>query len=87
MARIDTLLDKLCAKPTPADFRFSDLQKVMSHFNYSMSNKGATSGSRVRFYNPDTGGSLMLHKPHPGDQMPKAAVDAAVEFLKEYGHI
>lgn len=87
MAEIDTLLNKLCVKPTPADFRFSDLQKVMSHFNYSMSNKGAPSSSRVRFYNPDTGGSLTLHKPPPGDQMPKAAVDAAVDFLKECGHI
>ncbi len=87
MAKIDTLLEKLCAKPTPAGFRFSDLRRVMSYFGYSMSNKGATSGSRVRFYNPNTGGSLTLHKPHPGDQMPKAAVDAAVEFLKEYGHI
>ena len=81
------MLDKLCRKPTPADFKFSDVRRIMAHFGYSMSNKGATSGSRVRFYNPETGGALMLHKPHPGDQMPKAAVDAVVDFLKEYGHI
>lgn len=87
MATIDALLDKLCRKPTPADFKFSDVRRIMSHFGYSMSNKGATSGSRVRFYSQETEGSLMLHKPHPGDQMPRAAVDAVVDFLKEYGHI
>ena len=44
MAKIDTLLDKLCTKPTPADFRFSDLRKIMTYFGYLESNKGATSG-------------------------------------------
>ena len=69
MAKMDTLLDKLCAKPTPANFRFSDLRKVMAHFGYLESNKGSTSGSRVKFYNPDTKAVLLLHKPHPGDEM------------------
>lgn len=87
MSKIDTLLDKLCKRPTPSDFRFSDLRKVMAYFGYLESNKGATSGSRVKFYNPDTTAVLLLHKPHPGDEMPKAAVDSVVNFLKEHGHI
>lgn len=87
MSKIDTLLDKLCKKPAPSDFRFSDLRKVMAYFGYLESNKGATSGSRVKFYNPDTKAVLLLHKPHPGDEMPKAAVDSVVNFLKEHGHI
>lgn len=87
MAKIDTLLDKLCTKPTPADFRFSDLRKIMTYFGYLESNKGATSGSRVKFYHPETQAVLLLHKPHPGDEMAKAAVDSVVKFLKEYGHI
>ena len=87
MARIDALLDKLCMKPTPANFRFSDLRKVMTYFGYLESNKGATSGSRVKFYHPETKAVLLLHKPHPGDEMTKAAVDSVVKFLKEHGHI
>ena len=87
MSRIESLLDKLCAKPTPADFRFSDLRKVMASFGYLESNKGATSGSRVKFYHPETKAVLLLHKPHPGDVMAKAAVDSVVTFLKEHGHI
>ena len=87
MAKIDTLLDKLCTKPTPADFRFSDLRKIMTYFGYLESNKGATSGSRVKFHHPETQAVLLLHKPHPGDEMAKAAVDSVVKFLKEHGHI
>lgn len=87
MAKIDTLLDKPCTKPTPADFRFSDLRKIMTYFGYLESNKGATSGSRVKFNHPETQAVLLLHKPHPGDEMAKAAVDSVVKFLKEHGHI
>ena len=87
MGQIDTLLDRLCKKPTPSDFRFSDVRKIMAHFGYLESNKGATSGSRVKFYHPETKAVMLLHKPHPGDQMVKSAVDAVVNFLKEHGHI
>ena len=87
MSKVATLIKKLCQKPTPADFRNSDLKKIMAYFGYVESNKGATSGSRVRFYNPDTGAMVMLHKPHPGDQMVKGAVESVVVFLKEHGHI
>lgn len=87
MAKIDALLDKLCAKPTQANFRFADLRKVMSHFGYLESNKGATSGSRVKFYHPETQAILLLHKPHPRDEMAKAAIDSVVKFLADHGHI
>ena len=87
MSKIESLLDKLCAKPTPAGFKFSELRKVMSYFGYLESNKGATSGSRVKFYHPKTKEVLLLHKPHPGDEMAKAAVDSVVKFLKEHDHL
>lgn len=87
MGRIDTILKRLCAKPTPADFTFSELRRVMSHFGYIESNKGATSGSRVKFYHPITKAVILLHKPHPGDEMSKAAVDSVTQFLREHGHI
>lgn len=82
MGKIDTLLEKLCVKPTPANFRYSDLRTIMAHFGYMESNKGATSGSRVKFYNPETKAAIMLHKPHPGDVMVKASVNSVVIFLK-----
>ncbi|OUP26936.1 type II toxin-antitoxin system HicA family toxin [Faecalibacterium sp. An192] len=87
MSKTETLLAKLCRKPTPADFRYSDLKKIMNHFGYVESTKGATSGSRVKFYHPETGAILLLHKPHPGDIMVKGSVESVVVFLKEHGHI
>lgn len=42
MSKVDTLIKKLCQKPTPADFRYSDLRKIMAYFGYVESNKGAT---------------------------------------------
>lgn len=87
MSRIESLIEKLCSKPTPADFRYADLKKIMAYFGYMESNKGATSGSRIKFYHPDTKAAVMLHKPHPGDEMVKASVEAVVLFLKEHGHI
>ena len=87
MSKTETLLAKLCRKPTPADFRYSDLKKILSSFGYVESTKGATSGSRVKFYHPETKAILLLHKPHPGDIMVKGAVESVVAFLKENGHI
>ena len=87
MSKVDALIKKLCQKPTPADFRYSDLRKIMKYFGYEESNKGATSGSRVRFYNPTTGAMVSLHKPHPGDQMVKGSVESVVQFLKEHDHL
>ncbi|MBR3861012.1 MAG: type II toxin-antitoxin system HicA family toxin [Oscillospiraceae bacterium] len=87
MSRIETLIEKLCKQPTPSGFRFSELRRIMAHFGYLESNKGATFGSRVKFYHPETKAILLLHKPHPGDTMVKGAVEAAVKFLKEHGHI
>jgi len=87
MSKIETLIHKLCSKPTPADFRYSDLKKIMLYYGYVESNKGATSGSRVKFYHPITKAAIMLHKPHPGDEMVKASVDSIITFLKEHEHI
>lgn len=87
MSKVDTLLAKLCKKPTPADFRYSDLKKIMAAFGYKEYTKGKTSGSRVMFYHPETKAVFQMHKPHPGDEMKKASVEDAVDFLKEHGHI
>lgn len=87
MSKIDSLVKKLCQKPTPSDFRYSDAKKILESFGYIESNKGATSGSRVKFYHPKTGAAVLLHKPHPGDQMRQGAVESVVRFLKEHGHI
>lgn len=87
MSKIDNLIAKLCSTPVPADFCYSDVKKIMASFGYIESNKGSTSGSRVKFYHPETHAILLLHKPHPGDQMVRGAVRNVVEFLRRHKHI
>ncbi len=77
------LLGKLFT--VPADFRFSELRTLLSGLGYVESNGSASSGSRVYFLRPDTKDILMLHKPHPGDVMPKAAVKSVRRFLLTHG--
>lgn len=71
----------------PADFRFSELRTLLSGFGYVESNGSASSGSRVYFLHLNTKDILMLHKPHPGDEMPKAAVKSVCRFLLAHGDV
>jgi len=47
MTKIQKLLGRFCMKPT--DFRYSEVKKLLNHFNYSEVKKGKTSGARVSF--------------------------------------
>jgi len=51
----------------PKDFTFDELSKLLKGFGYEISNKGKTSGSRVRFINIESKSIIDLHKPHPGN--------------------
>ena len=53
-------------KSLPKDFTFDELLKLLNGFGYEVSNKGKTSGSRVRFVNVESKSIIDLHKPHPG---------------------
>ncbi|MBQ9618396.1 MAG: type II toxin-antitoxin system HicA family toxin [Oscillibacter sp.] len=71
----------------PADFKFSELRTLLNGFGYVESNGSASSGSRVYFLHPDTKDILLLHKPHPGDEMKKAAVKSVCRFLLAHGDV
>ena len=50
-------------KKLPKDFTFDELVSLMTYLGFTITNKGATSGSRVGFVK----GSLLvkMYKPHP----------------------
>ena len=50
-------------------------------------NKGKTSGSRVRFFRESDNKVILLHKPHPEDEMDRGAVAELVDYLKEIGEL
>ena len=51
-------------KKQPKDFTFDELVKLLTGFGFEMSNKGKTSGSRVRFRNIKLKSIIDIHKPH-----------------------
>jgi hypothetical protein len=58
--------EKLIARflTIPSDFHYDEMVKLLGYFEFREVRKGKTSGSRVKFMNPD-GLPIMLHKPHP----------------------
>lgn len=80
MTRVEKLLANLLSVPNTFDF--NDFARVMQYLGYEPDQKGRTSGSRVRFYRESDGRILVMHSPHPSNEMTRGAVKAAVRFLR-----
>ena len=48
----------------PSDFRYDEVVRLLGYFDFKEVKMGKTSGSRVKFVNPE-GVPIVLHKPHP----------------------
>ena len=51
----------------PKDFTFEEVVALFQGMGFTLENKGATSGSRVKFYNEKDENSYIMHKPHPSN--------------------
>ena len=51
----------------PKDFTFEEVEALFGSCGFLLENKGATSGSRVKFYNENDQNSYIMHKPHPSN--------------------
>jgi len=51
-------------KKLPKDFTYDELKNLLGGFDFEVSNKGKTSGSRVRFQNTKLKIIIDIHKPH-----------------------
>jgi hypothetical protein len=71
----------------PKDFTWSELKSLLRKYGYIQSNKGKTSGSRVRFEKEDSDIKLDLHKPHPQDILKPYQLKDTLEFLTRIGVI
>ncbi len=69
-------------KKQPKDFTYSETKTLLSLFGYKEHNKGATSGSRVRFKNEEKEIYIDIHKPHPGSIMKEWMMKAIYQHLK-----
>ena len=57
----------------------------MNYYGFEEDSKGKTSGSRVIFFRQRDNRKLMLHKPHPGNELFHQAVDDYLLYCEEKG--
>jgi hypothetical protein len=79
----EKLLKRL--KSMPKDFTFAEMQTALESLGFEMSNKGKTSGSRVKF--TDGRVSAFLHRPHPRKVLLAYQIRDVLEILEREGLI
>ncbi len=52
----------------PSDFHYDEVVKLVGYFDFEEVKRGKTSGSRVKFMNPE-GVPIMLHRSHSSSTM------------------
>lgn len=85
MSRLEKARERIRSKPK--DYTYSEAKTLLEGLGFVEYNKGKTSGSRVKFFRMADKAKIMLHKPHPGDEMTPGAVSDLVRFLIEMGEI
>ncbi|MBQ9904344.1 MAG: type II toxin-antitoxin system HicA family toxin [Synergistaceae bacterium] len=85
MSRLEKAILRL--KSIPKDYTYSEAKYLLGQLGFVESNKGRTSGSRVKFERYSDGATVLLHKPHPTDVMSVGSVRDVLYILKELGEI
>lgn len=71
----------------PKDFTFEEVVTLFQGFGFVLDNKGATSGSRIRFYHETDQNVYVMHKPHPGNIIKGYIIRDVSNFLIHNGYI
>lgn len=82
MSKTEKLILRLLSQPK--DFTFDELTKILLALGFEMTNKGKTSGSRVKFFHKERNIPIILHKPHPKPILKHYAIKQIIEELKKY---
>lgn len=80
MGQKEKLIQRLKSKPK--DFTFEDAETLLKYLEFTRSNKGKTSGSRVMFSSAEHG-NILLHKPHPQKELKTYQIRQLVDFLEQ----
>ena len=83
MGKKEKLIAKLAGDPK--DFTFDEMKTLLEMLGFVMSNKGKTSGSRVRFMKGNV--PIILHKPHPRKELLEYQIKQIKEVLEREGLI
>ena len=74
-------------KTQPRDFTFDEVLTLFQGCGFELENKGSTSGSRVKFYNPKDENSCIMHKPHPSNIIKGYMMRDILNFLLTNNYI
>lgn len=85
MSKLDKAKERVLSKPK--DYTYTEARYLLAKLGFEEFNKGKTSGSRVKFYRKSDKATVLLHKPHPGDEMVPGAVTQLADYLKDLGEI
>lgn len=85
MSKLEKAKKRILARPV--DYTYTEAKYLLGKMGFEEYNKGKTSGSRVRFFREYDNKVILLHKPHPEDEMDRGAVAELVEYLKEIGEL
>lgn len=77
MSKKEKLIARLLS--IPRNFTYNEAKTLMGILGFEESNKGRTSGSRVEFFNGEY--SVILHKPHPGNELKPYQIRQLIEYL------
>ena len=78
MGKKEKLIAKL--KSNPKDFTFDEMKTLLEALGFVMSNKGKTSGSRVKFMKGDIPVILLI--PHPRKELLEYQIKQITEVLE-----
>ena len=84
MSELEKLKERL--KSLPKDFTYNEAKSLLSKLGFKESDKGKTSGSRVKFERQHNE-KILLHKPHPKNILDPAFVKKMLSTLKNFGDI
>lgn len=60
---------------------FQEVAALLEWLGYTVSNKGKTSGSRLKFINHENGKMIYIHRPHPRNTLLKYQLKAILERI------
>ena len=83
MSELEKLKERL--KSLPKDFTYNEAKSLLTKLGFEESNKGKTSGSRVKFERKND--AVLLHKPHPRKILRPETVKRLLKTLKDSGDI
>ena len=85
MSKLDKAKARILSKPK--DYTYTEARYLLSKLGFEEFSKGKTSGSRMKFFRKSDDRAILLHKPHPEDEMDVGAVKDLVEFLEGVGEL